>query len=75
MDTYIHRCGRTGRASKKGFAVSFFVPEKNSKLARELIQILNRSQQVIPEQLQALGSFNGGGGGGGRGFRGGGRRY
>jgi ATP-dependent RNA helicase DDX5/DBP2 len=73
MESYIHRVGRTGRAGKKGLAVSFFVPEKNGRLARELIEILNRSRQVIPPQLQALASFSGGGGGG-RG-RGGGRRY
>lgn len=31
-ETYIHRIGRTGRAGKKGFAVSFFVSEKNGEL-------------------------------------------
>jgi superfamily II DNA/RNA helicase len=72
MESYIHRVGRTGRAGKKGLAVSFFVPEKNGRLARELIEILNRSRQVVPPQLQSLGSFSGGGGGG-RGGRG--RRY
>ena len=72
MDSYIHRVGRTGRAGKKGFAVSFFVPEKNGRLARELIDILNRSQQTIPPELQSLSSFSMGGRGKGRG---GGRRY
>jgi ATP-dependent RNA helicase DDX5/DBP2 len=78
MDSYIHRVGRTGRAGKKGLAVSFFVAEKNARLARELIQILTRSQQVVPDALQALASFSGGGGGGRGGYRGGGgggRRY
>ena len=74
MESYIHRIGRTGRAGKKGLAVSFFVADKNGRLARELIEILNRSQQVVPPQLQALASFSSGRGGGGRG-RGGGRRY
>lgn len=74
MESYVHRVGRTGRAGKKGLAVSFFVPEKNGRLARELIEILNRSRQVVPPQLQALASFSGGGGGG-RSGRGGGRRY
>lgn len=72
MESYVHRIGRTGRAGKKGIAVSFFVAEKNSRLARELIQILNRTDQHIPPELQALASFSGGRGGRGRG---GGRRY
>jgi ATP-dependent RNA helicase DDX5/DBP2 len=76
MESYVHRIGRTGRAGKKGVAVSFFVPEKNSRLARELIAILNRTEQVVPPALQAMASFSGGGGGGGRGRGGGaGRRY
>lgn len=73
LDSFVHRCGRTGRAGKKGYAVSFFVPEKDQRLARELVQILARSEQAIPPQLQALASFSGGGGGRGRGR--GGRRY
>ena len=74
MESYIHRIGRTGRADKKGVAVSFFVPDKNGRLARELIAILNRTTQVVPPALQALASFSSGGGGG-RGRGGGGRRY
>jgi len=72
MESYIHRVGRTGRAGKKGLAVSFFVPEKDSRLARELIQILNRSSQNVPPELTALSSFSSG-----RGRRGGrgGRRF
>jgi len=78
MESYVHRIGRTGRAGKKGFAVSFFVSEKNNRLARELIEILNRTEQNIPPELQAMASFSSRGGGGGRGRgggRGGGRRY
>ena len=77
MENYIHRIGRTGRAGKKGNAVSFFVAEKNARSARELIEALNRTQQNIPPELQALASFSGGRskGGGGRGRGRGGRRY
>jgi hypothetical protein len=62
--------GRTGRAGKKGFAVSFFVSEKNNRLARELIEILNRTEQAVPPQLQSMASFSSG-----RGRGRGGRRY
>ena len=71
--------GRTGRAGKKGLAVSFFVAEKNARMARDLIETLNRTEQPVPPELQALSSFSSGrgkgrGGRGGRGG-GGGRRY
>lgn len=77
MEDYVHRIGRTGRAGKKGTAVSFFVAEKNGRMAKELLDILNRTQQVVPPELAALASFGGPrGGGGGRGGRGRGRgRY
>lgn len=76
MENYIHRIGRTGRAGKKGSAVSFFVPEKNGRMARELVDILQRTNQDIPLELKSLASFSGSsrGGGGGRG-RGRGRKY
>ena len=68
MDSYVHRIGRTGRAGKKGTAVSFFVPKKNGRLARELIEIMNRTDQVIPDGLSncAGGSYKSGGGRGRR---------
>ena len=75
-ETYIHRIGRTGRAGKKGFAVSFFVSEKNGRMARDIIEILNRTSQTVPSELvnaSSMSSFRGKGGGRGRG--GGGRRY
>lgn len=77
MENYVHRIGRTGRAGKKGIAVSFFVAEKNARVARDLIETLNRTSQNIPTELQALSSFSGGRGKGrgGRGRGGGGRRY
>jgi len=69
MESYVHRIGRTGRAGKKGIAVSFFVSQKNGRMARELIEILNRTTQNVPSELNSLSSFSGGGGGRGR------RRY
>jgi ATP-dependent RNA helicase DDX5/DBP2 len=73
-ETYIHRIGRTGRAGKKGVAVSFFVSEKNGRMAKDIIEILNRTSQNIPNELHAAAMANRGGGRGGRG-RGGGRRF
>lgn len=66
MESYIHRIGRTGRAGKKGTAVSFFVSEKNGRLASSLVEILNRTSQNVPSELNSLASFSGGGRGRGR---------
>lgn len=67
MENYIHRIGRTGRAGKKGTAVSFFVPDKNGRMANSLVEILNRTHQEVPVELNGLMSFSSRGGGRGRG--------
>lgn len=44
----VHRIGRTGRAGAKGVALSFISPDDDFKIASDLIDFLNESEQVIP---------------------------
>jgi len=77
-EDYVHRIGRTGRATKTGTAYTFFTPG-NIKQSGDLINILREAkQQVNPKLIQMAESSRGmsrgrsrwGGGGG---FRGGNR--
>lgn len=52
LDEYVHRIGRTGRIGNTGRAISFYDPERDTKLAGELIAALKHSQQEIPEFFQ-----------------------
>ncbi|CAG5122311.1 unnamed protein product, partial [Candidula unifasciata] len=49
-DDYIHRIGRTGRASKTGTAVTFVTSEDTGKMG-ELITVLKDSKQTVPQEL------------------------
>ncbi|CAE7840851.1 DBP2, partial [Symbiodinium sp. KB8] len=53
-EDFIHRIGRTGRKTNEGYnegkAVSLFTSE-DSRLARELVPILEEAKQVVPPQL------------------------
>ena len=74
VDDYVHRIGRTGRAGKKGLATAFFT-DKDSGLARGMIEILSEAGQDVPSFLNGFASRGFGGGGkrgGGGGRRGGG---
>lgn len=52
-EDYVHRCGRTGRAGKTGYAYTFVTPEQK-KYSGHIIKALEMSGQTIPEELQKL---------------------
>jgi len=52
-EDYVHRIGRTGRAGEDGTAYTFFSVDDKVH-ARELVQIMQESNQVIDEQLLAI---------------------
>lgn len=51
-EDYVHRIGRTARASNRGTSYTFFTTA-NAKLAKDLISVLKEAnQQVNPKLLQ-----------------------
>ena len=81
VDDYVHRIGRTGRAGKKGLATAFFDVEKDSQLAKPIVELMSEAKQEVPDwlaQVASRASFGGGGrsrGRGGGGSKFGGRDY
>lgn len=53
IEDYVHRIGRTGRAGKKGLAYTFY-SKKNGKRVGELISLLEKSEQVVPQALRDM---------------------
>merc|ERR1719379_3113327 len=53
IDDYVHRIGRTGRAGKKGVAISMFSSMKDCGLARRLVELLRKANQAIPSGIEA----------------------
>eukprot|EP00792_Barthelona_sp_PAP020_P004302 TRINITY_DN2033_c0_g2_i1.p1 TRINITY_DN2033_c0_g2~~TRINITY_DN2033_c0_g2_i1.p1 ORF type:complete len:596 (+),score=145.87 TRINITY_DN2033_c0_g2_i1:69-1856(+) len=51
IEDYVHRIGRTGRAEKKGIAISYFLPEQDYKLKNDLIEVMKGAGQNIPQAL------------------------
>lgn len=54
IDDYVHRIGRTGRAGKKGLATALFCREKDSGLAKALVETLAETNQEVPQWLSAV---------------------
>ncbi|KFM05174.1 putative ATP-dependent RNA helicase DDX43, partial [Aptenodytes forsteri] len=53
IEEYVHRVGRTGRAGRTGEAVTL-VTKNDWRVASELIDILERANQVVPNELIAM---------------------
>mmetsp|Transcript_70410 Transcript_70410/g.195964 ORF Transcript_70410/g.195964 Transcript_70410/m.195964 type:complete len:555 (+) Transcript_70410:117-1781(+) len=71
-EDYVHRIGRTGRAGAKGFAVTILTSGDAPKV-RGIVEVMERTDQHIPDELRKLASTAGGGRrrgkGGGKGKR------
>lgn len=52
-EEYVHRVGRTGRAGRTGKSITFFTRD-DWRHAQELVDILGRTNQQIPEQLVTM---------------------
>jgi ATP-dependent RNA helicase DDX5/DBP2 len=59
-EDYVHRIGRTGRAGAKGFAVTFMSRQDAGK-ARGIMEVMQRTNQEIPRELQDMARSSGGG--------------
>ncbi|KAM9059895.1 putative ATP-dependent RNA helicase DDX43 isoform 3-T16 [Megaptera novaeangliae] len=53
IEEYVHRVGRTGRAGRTGVSVTL-ITRNDWKIAGELINILERANQSVPEDLVAM---------------------
>jgi ATP-dependent RNA helicase DDX5/DBP2 len=51
IEDYVHRIGRTGRAGAQGKAISF-VSEEDLLIVRDLVSVLENSDQPVPKDLQ-----------------------
>lgn len=52
-EDYVHRCGRTGRAGRKGYAHTFITPDQERN-AGDLVKAFNLSGQPVPEDIYLL---------------------
>lgn len=52
-EDYVHRCGRTGRAGKKGYAYTFITPEQE-RYSADVMRAFELSGTTVPEALQQM---------------------
>ncbi|KAK4475983.1 hypothetical protein MN116_001219 [Schistosoma mekongi] len=52
-EDYVHRCGRTGRAGRKGFAYTFLTPDQERN-AGDVVRAFKQSGQKPPEELMNM---------------------
>ena len=52
-EDYVHRCGRTGRAGRKGYAYTFITPEQG-RYSGEILKALELSEATVPEELSEM---------------------
>jgi len=71
-EDYVHRIGRTARAGNKGFAITLMTTADAPK-ARGIVEVMQRTGQVVRPELAAFAQTGGGGGGRSRYGRGGGK--
>jgi ATP-dependent RNA helicase DDX23/PRP28 len=56
IEEYTHRIGRTGRAGKKGHAISCYHATEDAALASSLLKLLKIAGAHIPQALQTAGA-------------------
>eukprot|EP00483_Globobulimina_turgida_P001529 UN01531 len=49
IESYVHRIGRTGRAERKGLALTYITRNEISSHGKKLETVLKRSKQKIPQ--------------------------
>lgn len=50
---YVNRVGRTGRADNAGLCISY-LNDSNSKIIPELIKVLQKTDQVVSDELKQI---------------------
>lgn len=53
VEDYIHRIGRTARASQKGTSVTFFTPD-DAKWIPKLVAVLEEAKQEVNPELKSM---------------------